>query len=161
MDTNKKDTFGSLSNDINLYKDGLEIVEGMLELYKNFFDLTDKEGRKHHLIIDYGVNVTEKYKEQWIEVFDNILIFRDNKLKLEIKGLKVEDYNYIIYGMEKFFLKEYEVFLSSWDLEAATFVERNSCIKNIGGYMIEQSKEAILNFNLKCIKEIIEAVRAE
>lgn len=161
MDTNKKDTFDSLNSDINLYKDGLEIVEGMLELYKSFFDLTDREGRKRHLIIDYGVNVIERYKEQWIEVFEDILIFRDNKLKIEIREIKVDDYNYIIYGMEKFFIKEYEVFLSSWDLEAATFMERNSCIKNIGGYMMGQSKEAILNFNLKCIKEIIEAVRAE
>lgn len=161
MDINKKDTFGSLNNDINLYKDGLEIVEGMLELYKSFFDLTDREGGKRYLIIDYGVSLIERYKEQWIEIFDNILIFRNNKLKVEIRKIKVEDYNYIVYGMEKIFLKEYEVFLSSWDLEAATFVERNSCIKNIGSYMIGQSKEAILNFNLRCIKEIIEAVRVE
>lgn len=161
MGINKKHVFDSLNNDINLYKDALEIVEGILELYKDYFDLKDRELNNKHLIIDYGVNIIEKYKKQWIELFDNILVFKNNKLELMIKEIKVEDFDYIVYGMEKFFLEGYGLFLSSWDLEVATFGERNSNIKNVSAYMIEQSKEAIQNFNVEYIKEVIEVVISE
>lgn len=161
MDIKKEDTFDSLNNDINLYKDALEIMEGILELYKSCFDLKDRELNNKHFIIDYGVNIIEKYKEQWIELFDNILVFKNNKSELMINDIKVEDFDYIIHGMGNLFLTEYGLFLSSWDLEVATFKERNRNAKKINSYMIEQSKEEILNFNIKYIKEIIVAVRHE
>lgn len=161
MTINVKDTFDSLNNDINLYKDGLELIEGVLELYKTFFDLRDKDGRDKYFIIDCGVNIIEKYKKQWIDLFDNILIFRNSKCDFDIKDIKVDEFHYIIHGMEKFFLKEYGLFLSSWDLEVATFIEKNNSAKNSKFYMIEQSKEQIKNFNLNTIKEIIESVRKE
>ncbi|WP_040192178.1 hypothetical protein [Clostridium culturomicium] len=161
MDANIKDTFDSLNNDINLYKDGLEIVEGMLELYRSFFCLTDKEGNSRNFIIDYGVNIIEKYKKQWIDLFENAMIFRNIKSLPEIQEIKVENFNYIFYSMEKFFLKEYGLFLNSWNLEIATFVERNSNVKNINVYIIEQSKDDIRKFNLKFIKQIIEEVKSE
>lgn len=161
MGINKKHVFDSLNNDINLYKDTLEIVEGILKLYRGYFDLKDRELNNKHLIIDYGVNIIEKYKKRWIELFDNILVFKSNKSELMIKEIKVEDFDYIIHGMEKFFLEGYGLFLSSWDLEVVTFGERNSNIKNVSTYMIEQSKEAIQNFNVKYIKEVIEVVISE
>lgn len=155
MDTSKKDTFDSVNNDINLYKDELEIVDGMLAFYKSLFDLRDSQGKESSFIIDYGVNIIENYRQEWIKLFDNILIFKNNILDFPIKDIKAEDYNYIIYGMEKIFLKEYELFLNSWDIEAATFSERNSNTENIRKYMIEQSKEEIRGFNIKYIKDII------
>lgn len=161
MGINKKDVFDSLNNDINLYKDALGIVEGILELYKSYFDLKDRELNNKHLIIDYGVNIIEKYKKQWIELFDNILVFKNNKSQLMINEIKAEEFDYIIHGMEKFFLEGYGLFLDSWNLELATFVEKNGGIEGVSSYIIKQFKEAIQNFNIKYIKEVIEAVRSE
>lgn len=161
MGINERDAFDSLNEEINLYKDSIEILEGILELYKSFFDLKDRNGENKHFLIDYGINIVEKYEYQWIELFDDILIYRKNEVKFEVEDIKAEDFDYIIYGMEKFFNREYRLFLNSWNLEVASFIEKNNRAKNIKVFIDEQNKETIQNFNLKSIKEIIELVRNE
>lgn len=156
MKNNKKDTFDSLNNRINAYKDGLGILEGLLNLYKSCFDFDNQESLINNLTIDYGVKVIETYKSDGLKVFHNILMGDLSNNDYIITNIEYGNCIYPLETIESFTLDSFNFFINTMDLEINTFLEKNEFeFSDLEFYMNITSIDSLKKLILDLIKNTI------
>lgn len=158
MKNNKKDTFDSLNNKINAYKDGLGILDGLLSLYKSCFDFDKQDSVINNLIIDYGLKIIEKYKGEGLKVFHNILIKDISNNDYTINNIEYGKFMHDLEAIESFVFDSFNFFINTMDLEISTFLEKNEFeFSDLNFYMnitcIDSLKKLILDLIKKTLKK--------
>ena len=115
-------------NDINLYRDGIEILEETLNIYINYFSLSSYGLEDINLIIEYLVNGIEKYKNNILNAFYNYHII-ENQDYIDFKlhyGINFKEFLSNIENFKRYSIINLKCFFSFWRLELETYVERNN-----------------------------------
>ena len=149
----KNDMTRYVNSKINLYRDGIEMLEEILKLYINCFSLNNGYSGESNLIIDYGIDVIEKYKNNILNTFYNVIEnqdYIDSKLQDRIN---FKEFLSNIENFKRSIIINLKQFFSFWRLELETYIEKNNmdffkkksyvCLETINS--IEKSIIDILN----------------
>lgn len=123
----KNDMTRYVINEINLYSDGIEILEEILKLYINCFSLSKGYSEESNRIIDYEIEDIEKYKNNALSTFYNIIENQDYMyLELLQDGINFKEVLNNIENFKMDIIINLNQFFSFWRLELETYIEKNN-----------------------------------